>query len=92
MSIVCFKGFSQAPGCPDVSVFAPAPLCHPGECTELTADFFDTGATTSYDVSSITYAPPYPFIGGTQVSVNTDDVWSPMVTLPFSFCFYGQNY
>ncbi|QEE51268.1 hypothetical protein FUA48_17365 [Flavobacterium alkalisoli] len=91
-SIVCFKGFSQAPGCPDVSVFAPAPLCHPGECTELTADYFDTGATTSYDVSSIAYAPPYPFIGGTQVSANTDDVWSPLVTLPFSFCFYGQNY
>ncbi|MEE1899012.1 hypothetical protein V1389_11730, partial [Flavobacterium rakeshii] len=92
LSILSFKGFSQAPGCPDVGTFAPAPLCDPGDCTDLVAEYFETGETTSYEVSSVDYAPPYPFIGGTQVSVNTDDVWSPLVTLPFSFCFYGQNY
>ncbi|KGO82072.1 hypothetical protein Q763_07380, partial [Flavobacterium beibuense F44-8] len=92
LSILSFKGFSQAPGCPDVGTFAPAPLCNPGDCTDLIAEYFETGETTSYEVSSVDYAPPYPFIGGTQVSVNTDDVWSPLVTLPFSFCFYGQSY
>ena len=46
------------------------------------------GETTTYDVTSIPYAP-FPYIGGTTVSVDTDDVWSPAIDLPFNFCFFG---
>jgi len=42
-------------------------------------------------VSSIPYAP-FPYIGGTTVSVDTDDVWSPGIDLPFNFCFFGGTY
>ncbi|OIQ17326.1 MAG: hypothetical protein BM557_08940, partial [Flavobacterium sp. MedPE-SWcel] len=83
---------AQAPGCPDVTVASIGALCDPGDCTTLSASYFETGGTESYEVSSVPYAPPYSFIGGTQVSVNTDDVWSGAIPLPFDFCFYGNNY
>ncbi|MCB0539712.1 MAG: SprB repeat-containing protein, partial [Bacteroidetes bacterium] len=43
---------------------------------------------------SIPYAPPiaYNAPGGTGISVNTDDVWSGVINLPFPFCFFGQTY
>jgi gliding motility-associated-like protein len=60
----------------------------------LNATPFHAGATTTYTVGSIPHTPPiaYNQSGGTAVSVNTDDVWSPLITLPFNFCFYGQTY
>ncbi|MFN5983520.1 MAG: gliding motility-associated C-terminal domain-containing protein [Fluviicola sp.] len=87
-------GFSQFPGCPDVNAGADQVLPCSQNCTNLTATPFHTGAPTSYAVSSITHAPPiaYNAAGGTAVSVGTDDVWSPPITLPFNFCFYGVNY
>jgi gliding motility-associated-like protein len=62
--------------------------------TNLTATPFNVGETTSYGVSSIPHAPPiaYNAAGGTAVSVNTDDVWSGVINLPFPFCFFGQTY
>jgi gliding motility-associated-like protein len=40
------------------------------------------------------HTPPIPYNqgGGTGVSINTDDVWSNSINLPFTFCFYGQTY
>jgi gliding motility-associated-like protein len=61
-------------------------------CVNLSATYLETGDTSTYDIESIDYAPPYPFTGGTPVSVGTDDVWSPVYDLPFDFCFYGNNY
>ncbi len=90
------------PGCASVDVVGvgidvvnnQVLLC-PGQAAqdvELSASYFGIGATTSYDVTSIDYNPPFPFTGGTQVSVGTDDVWSPVVNLPFNFCFFGNSY
>jgi gliding motility-associated-like protein len=61
---------------------------------DLTATAFHTGLTTSYAVSSIPHTPPiaYNAAGGTAVSVGLDDVWSPPITIPFNFCYYGANY
>ena len=89
-----FIGFSQFPGCPDVNAGVDQVLPCSQNCTNLTATPFQTGAPTSYAVSSITHSPPiaYNAAGGTAVSVNIDDVWSPPITLPFSFCYYGTNY
>ncbi|WP_168196937.1 fibronectin type III domain-containing protein [Flavobacterium alkalisoli] len=91
------------PGCANVEVFDPEQdiilpgseyvVC-PGEdnCIPLSANYMLTGETTSYEIEGIDYAPPFPFTGGTPVSVGTDDVWSPTVELPFEFCFFGEIY
>jgi large repetitive protein len=87
------------PGCASVDVvgvnvdiFNSAVILCPEQdnCVDLSASFFGIGATTSYEVSSIDYAPPFPFLGGIQTSVNTDDVWSAAINLPFDFCFFGD--
>ena len=68
-------------------------LCPEDDNTvQLSASYLETGDTSTYAVESIDYNPPYPFTGGTPVSVGTDDVWSPVFNLPFDFCFYGNNY
>ncbi|MCO6175459.1 GEVED domain-containing protein [Flavobacterium sp. NRK F10] len=62
-------------------------------CVDLEANYLDLGDTSSYTVESITYNPPYQFSClKNPVSVNIDDRWSPIVTLPFDFCFYGNTY
>ncbi len=86
--------WAQFPGCPAVEAGADQTLNCPGQCATLTAQPIVTGLTTGYTVSSINYAPPiaYNAPGGTPISVNTDDVWSPNIQLPFNFCFYGQTF
>ncbi|MCF8276813.1 MAG: gliding motility-associated C-terminal domain-containing protein [Flavobacteriales bacterium] len=83
--------FAQ-PGCPNIT-------CGPNQivdcnvnCANLTATVLETGATTTYTVSSTPYAPPAPFTGGTAQFINTDDIWGDIITLPFNFCFYGTSY
>lgn len=83
---------AQQPGFPFVDAGPDVVLDCETPCTELSATFFDTGETTSYDVVSIDFQPPFPFTGGTPVSVNTDDVWSQIIPLPFEFCFYDVPY
>jgi gliding motility-associated-like protein len=83
---------AQGPGCPNVDAGPDIDLDCGIDCVDLTASFLQTGETTSYEVSSITYAPPFPFTGGTPVSANTDDVWSPIIPIPFDFCFFGETY
>ena len=83
--------FAQAPGCPNIQVADETVDCD-NPCVDLIATFLQTGETTSYDVSSITYAPPYPFTGGTSAFVGIDDIFSGLITIPFDFCFYGNTY
>ncbi|MCF6129756.1 T9SS type A sorting domain-containing protein [Flavobacterium sp. AS60] len=62
-------------------------------CTNLEATYLQLNQATNYNVASITYAPPYQYSClDNQVSVNIDDKWSPIINLPFNFCFYGNNY
>lgn len=88
-------------GCPSVisgglglSGADPPPLdCSTGSCVSLEANYLQLGQTSSYILESIPYAPPYQFnCLANPVSVNIDDVWSPVVNLPFNFCFYGNTY
>ncbi|MFT5305931.1 MAG: gliding motility-associated-like protein [Chitinophagales bacterium] len=98
LTTLAFFGFivlsAQGTGCPQVE--AGPDLIIP--CTQTTANLnasvFNVGETTTYGVSAIAHAPPiaYSAGGGTAVSVNTDDVWSGVVNLPFPFCFFGQTY
>ncbi|MDX9791132.1 MAG: fibronectin type III domain-containing protein, partial [Candidatus Kapabacteria bacterium] len=63
-----------------------------GTDVSLEASFYGIAATTSYEVEAIDFAPPFPFTGGTVLDVTIDDRWSPIVDLPFNFCFFGQSY
>lgn len=84
--------YSQpAPGCPNVNAGPDVNLAC-GGCTNLTATPFHVGSTTTYNVTSIPYAPPYPFNAGTAIFVGQDDIWSNIIWLPFSFCFFGNEY
>jgi len=47
--------------------------------------------TNSYSVQSIPYNP-FPYTTGTLLPISIDDRWSPVQTLPFTFCFYGQPF
>ena len=67
-------------------------VCPDNNCVNLSANYTDSRDTSSYNVYSTPYAPPFPFTGGTQVSVNIDDVWSGNLPIPFKFCFYGVSY
>lgn len=99
LPFVFVLGFStlslaQFPGCPNIDAGPDQVLPCSTPCTNLTATPFHTGATTTYTVSAIPHTPPisYTQAGGTGVSVGTDDVWSPIINLPFNFCYYGVNY
>src|SRR5690554_4133716 len=68
-------------GCPSVDAGEDVNIDCTETCVTLTANPFHAGNTDTYVVESIPYAPPIPFNhpGGTAVSVNTDDVWSPLI-------------
>ncbi|PZR21448.1 MAG: hypothetical protein DI539_08060, partial [Flavobacterium psychrophilum] len=78
------------------------PICNPGECTELSAMYFDTGGTTSYEVIQIPYNPPASFSNNFQGTValqaTIDDTWTSIIQLTkpgeptFKFCFFGNAY
>ena len=87
-----FCSYAQGPGCPNVNAGEDIELDCEQPCTNISATFLQTGATTSYDVSPIDYQPPFPTTGGTEVSVFIDDKWSSIIPLPFDFCFYGGTY
>jgi hypothetical protein len=71
----------------------PTMSCQALVCVDLEASYLQINQPTNYSVSSIPYAPPYQFTClQNPVSVNVDDIWSPMINLPFNFCFYGNNY
>ncbi len=81
------------PGCPNINVGSDQTLnCTSPSCATLTASVLETGASTSYNVSSIPYSPPYPYNSGTQIMANIDDRWSEIINLPFNFCFFGNVY
>ena len=89
------KLFSQAAPTAQVSINNPI-ICNYGDSGILNASFPTLKSTTSYTVSSITYNPSFPYIWdgvpGHKIDATGDDKWSPSISLPFSFCFYGVNY
>jgi hypothetical protein len=85
---------AQYPGCPNITIDQGDNITTSctDPCVTLTATVLETGSTNQYTVSSIPYNPPFSYSGGTPVSVNTDDVWSSPISLPFNFCFFGNSY
>ena len=64
------------------------------EPVELTLDatYYNIPSTTEYEVESIEYRPPFPFVGGGAIQLTADDAWSDVIDLGFDFCFYGNKY
>lgn len=83
------SAFAQASACPAVNAGTDQTIC--GGCTNLTATVQGTVSTTSYSLGTIPYNP-YSFTAGPQVLVNIDDIWTPVITIPFCFEFYGNTY
>ncbi len=80
------------PSNPELTADGTIELC-PGEtCVDITATFTENRATTSYEIEPIPFSPPFPFAGGIELDIETDDIWGPAFTLPFNFCFFGTNY
>ena len=82
---------NSQPGCPNINAGPDQSVNCASPCASLTATYLATGATTSYSVTSIPYAPPAAYNVGTAVLVHTDDLWSPVITLPFIFVFMETN-
>lgn len=79
------------PGCPSVNAGNDVTLPCGTNCTNLNATYFESGGAASYTVSSIPYTP-FSYTAGTSVIVNQDDIWSTVIDLPFTFCFFDQPY
>jgi large repetitive protein len=80
---------AQSPVVCPISAGADQTICTPN-CATLTGTFVPTNQTNTYTTSTIPYAPD-PFNAGTAV-ILADDQWSQVITLPFTFCFYGNAY
>lgn len=89
-------GLSQSIPCPYVNAGPDqnADCSSSQGCSNLVATFLDIRETSSYTVETLPHNTPiaYNEPGGTPVSLNIDDVWSGVLNLPFTFCFYGQTY
>lgn len=91
----------SADGCPSVT---PAELgtnnpeitldCATQQEVTLSANVLATAVEADdYFVFSIPYAPPYGYTDGNRIFANaSDDTWSEVVNLPFTFCYYGNTY
>jgi len=89
---VCLLGLTGSAQQLDISIETPVPVCAPGSCTELKANYTDVKETSSYIVNSIPYQNLYSYTGGTTISAFQDDIWTSLINLPFNFCFYGNSY
>lgn len=51
-------------------------------------------SSTGYIVNSVpfTEAQPFNIAGSNRIFVNQDDQYSSVINLPFTFCYFGNNY
>jgi gliding motility-associated-like protein len=98
-SVLCVIVFStsllaQQPSCPSIDAqVATGPstnVCN-GQCATLVASLTPINQTNTYVVTSIPYYS-YPYSGGTLAVNNVDDGFGPVITLPWSFCYWGNSY
>ena len=63
-------------------------------CTSLSAQLPHIKETNDYVLTRPAYVPfAYTTPGGNELtSIYTDDVFSPLINIPFPFCFYGNVY
>ncbi len=64
----------------------------PNGCLQLQVEYPVLKATTSYNLTSEVYNPAIPLNQGTALNANFDDLFAAKLDLPFSFCFFNQNF
>ena len=87
--VFSFVAIGQSPTVCPINAGADQTICVPN-CATLTGTFVPTNQTNTYLLSTIPYAPD-PFNVGTSLFLS-DDGWSQVIPLPFTFCFYGNAY
>lgn len=89
--LISYTGLSQTV---QVSIGNDTTLPCNVTCTNLIATLTAVNSTNSYTLdSSNVYANHYSFTGGSNVGIPVvDDQFSSLISLPFTFCFYGINY
>ncbi|MAZ73854.1 MAG: hypothetical protein CMC70_11990, partial [Flavobacteriaceae bacterium] len=88
-----FASLAQGPGSLFVDAGPDQTATCANPCVDITATFLETFDTSgqNYSVDAIPYTPPFAFDGlANSINIATDDVWSPVDTLPFEFCFFGN--
>ena len=63
-----------------------------GKCLQLNASFPVFNKTDSYAVAAQDFTPYGSFNSGTPLNADADDLFFAKVDIPFSFCYFGQNY
>ena len=66
-----------------------------GATISLAASYFKTQKTTDYGVQTIPFQPAFNYVSNNTIpvsTVNPDDFWSPVFTLPFNFNFFNAQY
>lgn len=61
-------------------------------CITLHTEYPVIKQTNTYQTTQKTFLPPIPMNQGTSLNANFDDVFTPIINLPFSFCFFNQNF
>lgn len=89
---VCFFVEIQAqPGCPQINAGQDDTLACGQSCTTLTATPVFSGQSNSYRIDQIPYNP-LSYTGGTPIFTGTEDQWTNVINLPFTFCFFDVPY
>jgi hypothetical protein len=94
LSIFLFANSTKAQSCFNVAAGNDTSISCLQLCLDLKARIPDIKSTDDYQVVSIPYQPfPFTNAGGILIDPSyQDDRFSPAITLPFTFCFYGQTY
>ncbi|CAD7812522.1 hypothetical protein CHRY9390_02525 [Chryseobacterium aquaeductus] len=61
-------------------------------CLQLHVEFPVLKETTTYAVTPEVYGSAIPLNQGTSINANFDDLFAVKLDLPFSFCFFNQNF
>ncbi|MCU7613983.1 T9SS type B sorting domain-containing protein [Chryseobacterium sp. GMJ5] len=61
-------------------------------CKLLHVEYPTIKETNTYAVTSEVYNPAIPLNQGTALNANFDDLFAVKLDLPFSFCFFSQNF
>lgn len=66
-------------------------ICNGGCATIHATGTTTLRSTSDYTISTIPYLPTN-YDTGAQILANQDDIYSPVIDLPFPFCYFGTKY
>lgn len=92
LSLYSFQAKAQS--CFNVAAGNDTTIACSQPCLDLKAKIPDIKTTDDYSVVPIPYNPlPFTSPAGNELTLlYEDDMFSETIDMPFTFCFYGQNY